>query len=204
VMDIVLSASLRLLHPFMPHITEELWALLAFGEGSIQFATEPAPVATTGDTSGKRKLARDIYETVQAGRNLRAEARVPSNKKVPFILRSAGENLDAELPTLARLLNAETVVLDPTYQPQSGMSVAVTPLGEIILATTITDKSAERERLQKEIERIQTELKTVRAKLNNASFVDRAPAAVVAEHRERERNFGEQLVKLKQALKALD
>ena len=148
-------------------------------------------------------MAKDIYETVQAGRNLRAEARVPSNKKVPFILRSAGQNVGEELPTLTRLLNAENVVLDPNYQPQSGMSVAVTPLGEIILATTIADKSAERERLEKEIGRIETELKTVRAKLSNASFVDRAPAAVVEEHHEREKKFGEQLAKLKQALQAL-
>jgi valyl-tRNA synthetase len=83
------------------------------------------------------------------------------------------------------------------------MSVAVTPLGEIILATTVADKSAERERLEKEVARIETELKTVQAKLGNASFVDRAPAAVVEEHREREKKFGEQLAKLKEALKAL-
>jgi valyl-tRNA synthetase len=203
VMDFVLSVSLRLLHPFMPHITEELWALLGFGEGSIQFAREPVAIPTPAGTSTKRKLARDIYETVQAGRNLRAEARVPSNKKVPFILRSGGQNLGEELPTLARLLHAENVVLDPNYQPQSGMSVAVTPLGEIILATTVADKSAERERLEKEVARIETELKTVQAKLGNAFFVDRAPAAVVEEHRGREKKFGEQLAKLKEALKAL-
>ena len=74
----------------------------------------------------------------------------------------------------------------------------------LFLATEVTDKSAERERLEKEVERIAGELRTVRAKLANASFVDRAPAAVVEEHRQREKNFGEQLAKLQQALAALD
>ncbi|HEY2123819.1 MAG TPA: hypothetical protein VGG94_00025, partial [Chthoniobacterales bacterium] len=64
-------------------------------------------------------------------------------------------------------------------------------------------KSAERDRLEKEIARIETELRTVRAKLGNASFVDRAPPAVVEEHRQREKNFGDQLTKLQQALTAL-
>ncbi len=203
VMDLVLSASLRLLHPFMPHITEELWSLLGFGEGSIQFAKEPVAIPTPADASTKRKLARNIYETVQAGRNLRAEARVPSNKKVPFILRSADKNIAGELPTLTRLLNAEEVTLQPNYSAKPGVSVAVTPLGEIFLATVVGDLAGERERLDKEIERIETELKTVRAKLSNASFVDRAPAAVVEEHRQREKNFVDQLQKLREARERL-
>ena len=205
VMDLVLSATLRLLHPFMPHITEELWTLLGFGNESIQFAIPPEPVALGGaKVADARKFASQIYETVQAGRNLRAEARVPSNKKVRFILRSRAESIGHELPTLARLLNAEEVTLDPDYKAASGVPVAVTPLGEIFLPTTVTDKSAERDRLEKEIGRIEGELKTVRAKLNSPSFVDRAPGAVVEEHREREKKFEEQLTKLRQALEALD
>ena len=205
VMDLVLSATLRLLHPFMPHITEELWKILGFGEGSIQFARPPELVdLQSAAVVGDRKFAAQLYETIQAGRNLRAEARVPSNKKVRFILRSRVDNIRNELPTLARLLNAEEVALDPDYRAGSGVPVAVAPVGEIFLATEVTDKSAERDRLEKEIARIEAELRTVRAKLGNASFVDRAPAAVVEEHRQRERNFGEQLTKLQQALAALN
>ena len=86
----------------------------------------------------------------------------------------------------------------------AGLPVAVTPLGEIFLANTTADKAGERDRLEKEIARIEAELRTVRGKLSNSSFVDRAPAAVVEEHRQREANFGEQLGKLQQALGALD
>ena len=205
VMDLVLSATLRLLHPFMPHITEELWTLLGFGQDSIQFASLPQPIDLEGFAGAKaRQFASQIFETVQAGRNLRAEARIPSNKKVKFILRSRAESMGSELPTLARLLNAEDVALDPEFKAMAGLPVAVTPLGEIFLANTTADKAGERDRLEKEIARIEAELRTVRGKLSNSSFVDRAPAAVVEEHRQREANFGEQLGKLQQALGALD
>src|SRR2546422_4048590 len=74
VMDIVLSTFLRLLHPFMPHITEDLWSVLGLGNGSIQFALPPARTSLEDvDLTPKRRLVRDIYEMVQAGRNLLAE-----------------------------------------------------------------------------------------------------------------------------------
>ncbi|HYK24600.1 MAG TPA: valine--tRNA ligase, partial [Candidatus Acidoferrum sp.] len=86
VMDFVLSATLRLLHPFMPHITEELWSLLGLGSDSIQFAVLPEKIALNdvSDVVGKRELVSAIYETIQAGRNLRAESKLPSNRKIRF------------------------------------------------------------------------------------------------------------------------
>ncbi|MEY2527624.1 MAG: valyl-tRNA synthetase, partial [Verrucomicrobiota bacterium] len=200
VMDVVLSAVVRLLHPFMPHITEELWALLGLGKGSIQFASPPEKVASDDvDLEKKRKLVAGIYEIVQAGRNLRAEAKIPSNKKINFILRSGADEIENELPTVARLLNADEVKLDREYKASAGMPMAVTSLGEIFVVIGDTDKVGERERLEKEIARIEGELRTVEGKLKNQSFVDRAPAAVVEEHRQRKRDFSEQLTKMKKA-----
>src|SRR5256884_2334031 len=77
VMDYVLSAIARLLHPFMPHITQEPWSLLGLGKESISFAPLPKKLALKGVDLKKRKLVAAIYETVQAGRNLRAQARIP-------------------------------------------------------------------------------------------------------------------------------
>ncbi len=102
-----------------------------------------------------------------------------------------------------RFLNAEEVQLNPKYQAQAGNPVGITPLGEIFLAIDAADKARERERLDKEIAKIENDLQTVEAKLQNSSFVDRAPAAVVEEHRRRLGDFTAQLAKLKQARAAL-
>ncbi|PYJ70794.1 MAG: valine--tRNA ligase [Verrucomicrobia bacterium] len=204
VMDIVLSTFLRLLHPFMPHITEELWSVLGLGNGSIQFALPPARTSLEDvDLTPKRRLVRDIYEMVQAGRNLLAEAKLQSNRKIRFILRTNEKSISAQSPTIARLLNAEDLTLDQKYQAQAGNPVAVTPLGEIFLAVPAADKTGERARLDKEIAKIEGELRTVEGKLKNKSFVDRAPTPVVEEHRRRLKDFSEQLAKLRKAREGL-
>jgi len=206
VMDFVLSAILRLLHPFMPHITEELWLLLGFGKDSIQFAPPPGKIAfgDVVDLTSRRQLVSAIYQTVQAGRNLRAESKLPSNRKIRFILRMDEKLVSDQVPTLARLLNAEEVRLDRKYQMQAGNPFAVTPLGEIFLTIAAADKAGERERLDKEIAKIEDEVRTVEEKLQNKSFIDRAPAAVVEKHRRRLKEFRAQLAKLKQAREGLN
>jgi valyl-tRNA synthetase len=101
-------------------------------------------------------------------------------------------------------LNAEEVKLDRNYRGQAGNPVAVTPLGEVFLAIAAADKTGERQRLDREIAKIENEVRTVEAKLQNRSFVDRAPAAVVEEHRRRLKEFSAQLAKLKQAREGLN
>jgi valyl-tRNA synthetase len=200
VMDFVLSAVLRLLHPFMPHTTEELWHVLALGSETIQFSPVPKP---TGIRSAERARVAAVYQTVQAGRNLRAESRVASNKKSQFILKTSAEWVTQELPTLSRLMNAERVHLDADYAAPSGRPVAATALGELFLEVASADRAAERERLEKEIAKLEGELRTVNAKLGNPSFLDKAPAAVVEEHRRRKADFDARRVQLIRAREAL-
>ena len=206
IMDYLLSATLRLLHPFMPHITEELWLLLGFGEDSIQFASPPQKVGLDEleDVLEKRQLVSAIYQTVQTGRNLRAKYNIPSNKKIRLLLRSESKAIPDQILTLTRLLNAEEVELDPKYRAQAGHPVAITPLGEIFLTVGAADEARERERLDKEIAKLENDLRTVEAKLQNSSFIDRAPAAVVEEHRRRLADFTAQLAKLRQARAGLN
>jgi valyl-tRNA synthetase len=176
-------------------------------KSSIQFASPAGPAFSSIDSGvvaeARSKVAR-VYETVEAGRNLRASARIPSNKKARFILRPGAGVDEQELPTIARLLNAEDLRLDPKHQAEAGVPLAITPLGELYLLIAAGDQSAERDRLDKEIARLENELRVVEAKLSNASFVDRAPPAIVQEHRQRQTDFNEQLTQLRKARAAMD
>ena len=201
-MDHVLSAIARLLHPFMPHITEELWSLLGLGKESIQFAPLPKKLALKGVDLKKRKLIAAIYEAVQTGRNLRAQARVASNQKAKYALRSKQSGLASEQETIARLLNASDLIIDAKFKAGAGTPIATTPLGEILLVVEV-DRTAERERLNKEIAKVEEELRTVEEKLKNKSFVDRAPKQVIEQHRQRQKTFAEQFGKLKEAREKL-
>jgi valyl-tRNA synthetase len=202
VIDFVLSAILRLLHPLMPHITEELWHRMEFGETSIQFVPidnmrvdqnrlNPADVA----------FAQRVYEATSLARNLRAEYRIPSNKRTRTILKPAVVD---DYDVFGHLISAEPLTVDPDYVPGSGVPVAVTPLGQVFLPLDgAIDFAAERERLQREIAKLEIELATVRKKLANQRFVERAPAAVVEEHRTRERDFEVKLAQLRERVAGL-
>ncbi len=205
VMDFVLSAMLRLLHPFMPHLTEELWSLLGLGEASIQFASLPKKMALdhTAHLASKRHLVSAIYEITQAGRNIIAVSNIQSQRKLRPILRSGDKSICGEIPTLTRLLKVEEVVVAPDYQAPAGTPVAVTPFGDIFLPIAAGDQARERERLDKEIARIEQEARTVETKLQNDAFVQRAPAAVVEDHRRRLNDLNAQFAKLKQAREGL-
>ena len=171
--------------------------MFGFGKGSIQFERPPEKIDV--DIGDKRRLlVATIYGLIQAGRNLRAEARVRSNQKTNFALRSKISEISNERTTIARLLNASELIVDPDFKSGAGTPVATTAAGELFLIVEV-DRLAERERLDKEIAKMEAELRTVEEKLTNKSFVDRAPAAVVEEHRQRQRDFSERLAKLKQA-----
>ena len=156
------------------------------------------------DLLGKRQIVSAIYQTIQAGRNIIAESKRQSNKKIRFILRTDDKLISSHIPTLTRILNAEDVELDPTYQAQAVNPVAIAPLGEIFLTVAATDRAGERQRLDEEITRIEVEMRAVEEKLGNKSFVDRAPAAIVEEHRQRLKGFSVQLEKLKHAREGLN
>jgi valyl-tRNA synthetase len=94
-------------------------------------------------------------------------------------------------------------MLNAKYKAEPGVPVAVTPLGEIFLVISGADKQAERDRLDREIAKVEQDLRIVETKLKHKSFVDRAPADVVEEHRQRQKDFSAQLALLKAARERL-
>ncbi len=210
VIDFVLGHVLRLLHPFMPFITEELWLGLGFhsdlpadqGGKTIQRARWP-------DSLGKdfrehyrlspndEQFAEEKYETVTAGRRLRRDFKIASNKKIVFVLVPTAELPEEEAGVLRILLNAERLDLPKKYDAPKGTPTALTPLGRLYLPLEgVIDLEAEEQRLDKEIAKTEAELVTVRKKLANENFVANAPASVVEEHRQREKDFAERLEQL--------
>jgi len=207
VMDFVLSHFLRLLQPYMPHLAEELWSTLGFtapnhGRGHLMYVAWPEASTLLDGLDRERLVSAGervsaVYDSVRLTRNLRSEVRIPSNKKVRLFLKPQPQWAGEEIGTFARLVNAESVALDPNYEPPRGEPRVLTPLGELYLPLEgLVDNAAELERIAKEIVKVEAELSVVRKKLANENFVQNAPAAVVEEHRRREADWNEKLTQL--------
>jgi valyl-tRNA synthetase len=211
VIDFVLGHTLRLLHPFLPFITEELWQGMGFngelpadqGGRTIMRALWPVPFdeefkAHYGLDETAEKLAAAKYQTVEMGRNLRGEFNIASNKRVRFVLKPAGQLAPEEAEVLRLLLNAEPLDVLDNYAAPKGTPTVLTPLGELYLPLEgLIDVEAERARLAKEIAKVEAELVKVRTKLADENFTAKVPAKVLDEHKQRETNWAEKLVQLK-------
>ena len=191
----VLETALRLAHPIIPFITEELWQKVAPLAGrtgeSIMLAPYPRSQPEKFDEAAEREiaLAKDV---VNASRNLRSEAKVPPQQRIEmYITEQPSQATVVSTVSLARISNLRVV----TQLPDSDSPIAIAGPHRLMPHIEV-DPVAERERVAKEIARLQGEIAKARAKLANASFVERAPAAVVAQERERLAAFEATLAKL--------
>ena len=202
----VLETVLRLAHPITPFITEQLWQTVAPLSGrklnpsgdSIMMQAYPEPNLKKLDEKAESWI-EVLKSLTDACRNLRGEMQLSPAQKVPLILEGADSNnlesFAAYLQALCKLSEVQIVAELPT----SPAPVSVVGTTRLMLKVEI-DVAAERERLGKEVARLENEIQKANAKLGNESFTARAPAAVVAQEKERLENFSATLEKVQQQL----
>jgi len=203
----VFENALRLLHPMMPFITEELWQNLPHKGESIVIAAYPEFEPECVDTSLESQMDL-IQEIVTKVRNIRSEMNVDS--KVTVRVRVATTDSEqAKLLSEAReyiFKLAQVSELEIVPQLSGDKLAARAVAGGLALEVPLTgliDVQAERTRLQKEIEKTQAEISKLDRKLADASFVERAPEEVVAENRRRSADYQNRAAKLREALERL-
>jgi valyl-tRNA synthetase len=202
----VLETVLRLLHPVAPFITAELWDTVAVvagrkapGDGlTIAAAAYPQAQLEKVDPAADAWVAR-LKAVAGACRALRSEMNLNPGERVPLLVQGDADFMASAGPVLKALARLSEVRV---FDDESGFSQAaaqspVTSAGDLRLALHVEiDLAAEAERLDKEIARLQGEVAKAEAKLGNASFVQRAPAAVVEQERQRIAAFGATLNRL--------
>ena len=218
VIDFVLSHTLRLFHPFLPFITEELWQGMGYHEdmpaaqGGQTIMSAPWPQPLDGDFRGHYGLNAAVLERVNArndlvsqGRNLRREGNIPANKKVRFVFRPAHPVQPHDAEVLKLLLNAEALEIDPRHQPPKGTPSVQSELGCLYLPLEgLIDVAAEKGRLAKELEKAESEIAKTRQKLDNPAFTAKAPPHVLQTHQQRLVEWQTRSERLRQALAALE
>jgi valyl-tRNA synthetase len=211
VMDHVLSGYLRLLHPFMPHITEELWSRLAYAQaggksGMILFAAPPPedslPRTSAEDKARASNAVQAVYDAVRQVRVLRAEFKVAANQECAAYLARDPAFADLDLSVFRSLAKASRLEELGAGGPPKKMPHTPTPLGEVYLDLEI-DVAAERKRLESEIAKVDAEIAKVKAKLSDESFVRGAPAQVLETFKQRAEDWQTKRTKLETVLNSL-
>ena len=210
VMHHCLSSALRLLHPLMPFLTEELWRGMSYNAESESIITAPWPQAATASLWDAATVAHveARHELIGLGRTLRADNGVTPGQKVDFFIKpvsaDAVPRLEADRVNVMTLLKAGNLTVDAAFAPAQAMPSTITPLGTLFMSLGAVDVAAEREKLSKQLAEVDRNLAGVQAKLGNENFVSRAPAAVIEQQRTLLASLTEKRTKLTQMLVQLE
>jgi valyl-tRNA synthetase len=204
----VLDRALKLLHPFMPFVTEELWAKRApEGEGRESLLI----LAAWPKQRGLENADADaeigwLIRLVSEVRSVRSEINVPVGARVPLVISGASRNTEARAKrheeTLLRLARLDSLNFGKT--PPGAVQIVLDEATLALPLAGIIDVDAESKRLQREIDKVGSEIRQLDAKLSNEKFVARAPQHVVEEQRERKADAEATAARLEQALRRLE
>ncbi len=204
----VLDGVMRLLHPFMPFISEEIWQQLPHrNEKALVVAAWPQGNSNLNFAEDAEDMA-SLQEVARAIRNLRSQVQIPPGKKTAVLIRAEGriaDCLDQERHHLGKLAFAEPLTIkNEIEKPKQALAAIIGDGVEVYLPLEgIVDLEAETARLEKELDELLKEIKKTAGKLSNRDFRSKAPKEVVAKENARREEQESRLVKLKQRLEEL-
>lgn len=201
-----LGVTLRLLHPFIPFITEELWHHLSPQAGLLCRQPFPRPEAAWLDPGAESDMEA-LIQLIVAIRNLRAEVRLPPSRRAVAVVAASGwadlvrRHADYVV-ALARLERLE--VAERCERPPGSIGAVVHGMEAFLCLEGVVDLEAERGRLRREIAKVERELAAVQDKLQREEFLRKAPPQVVDKERRRHRELAERLERLRGGLRRLE
>ena len=208
VMQILLSGVVRLLHPFVPFITEEIWQMLPNTEGSIMVARFPQPKEFIYDEESIKEM--DLLNGVITGiRNIRGEMNIPPRKYVKVVIEVKGpgerEILAENLVYITSLAKVESMdIVSDIEKPEGSATYVYGDIQVHVLLKGLINYDDERKRVSKGIKKIEHEMGLSRRKLANKDFLNQAPLHIVENVREKADLMSVELEKLNQNLAILE
>ncbi|MCJ0930720.1 valine--tRNA ligase [Virgibacillus halodenitrificans] len=207
VLAYVLDQTMRMLHPYMPFITEEIWQKLPHKGESITVAKWPKVREEFHDEEAS-KVMKLLVSIIKSVRNIRAEVDTPMSKQIKLIIQAESQSimdaLESNREYLQRFCNpSELVIATNVEAPEKAMSAVITGAELFLPLEDLIDFDKEIERLEKELTKWTKEVERVQKKLSNKGFVSKAPEAVVEEERQKEKDYLEKQAKVTARLNEL-
>ncbi|MCC5847103.1 MAG: valine--tRNA ligase [Verrucomicrobia bacterium] len=214
VMHFAFRSALKLLHPLMPFITEELWEAMGYREEDAFLMKSAWPKPIDPKTRDAWGLKNDLIpfveakrDLIRAARQLRADYNLKPSQEIDFIVRPAsaalGKGLKAEIESVNRLVRGN-VTLDANYKPEGAAPGLVSKAGYVFMpADGLIDVDAEKQRIGKQLKEVEGHINRGNARLNNEAFISKAPEEVIAQQREQQDGLIEKAEKLRALLKSL-
>lgn len=207
VLAYVLDQTMRMLHPYMPFITEEIWQKLPHKGESITVAKWPKVREEFHDEEAS-KVMKLLVSIIKSVRNIRAEVDTPMSKQIKLIIQAESQSimdaLESNREYLQRFCNpSELVIATNVEAPEKAMSAVITGAELFLPLEDLIDFNKEIERLEKELTKWTKEVERVQKKLSNKGFVSKAPEAVVEEERQKEKDYLEKQAKVTARLNEL-
>ncbi|WP_163970137.1 valine--tRNA ligase [Oceanobacillus halotolerans] len=207
VLAYVLDQTMRMLHPYMPFITEEIWQQLPHEGESITVAKWPEVRDEFHDEQASKEMKR-LVAIIKSVRNIRAEVNTPMSKQIQLLIQAENDKVVSELEQhreyLERFCNpSELTIATSVDAPDKAMTAVVTGAEIFLPLEGLIDFDKEIVRLEKELEKWTKEVERVQKKLANEGFVNKAPEAVVEEEKQKEKDYLDKQAKVKARLEEL-